>query len=177
MPFLRITLAVTGLAILYGILHDQVTARVCVEYFTIGHPKVIESEDPTLLALTWGVLATWWVGLPLGLMLGLAARVGPEPRLDLRQLIRPLLLGFLGVAIVATVAGFAGWNAAEAGEARLPTAMAERVPPDKHVAFHADWWAHLAAYAAAGVMGIAVLLYTVIRRIFLARKARGAAAA
>jgi len=28
-----------GSAVAYGILHDQVTARVCVEYFTIGHPR------------------------------------------------------------------------------------------------------------------------------------------
>ena len=27
-------------AIFYGVLHDQVTARVCVEYFTIGHPPI-----------------------------------------------------------------------------------------------------------------------------------------
>jgi hypothetical protein len=36
-------------AVVYGILHDQVTARICVEYFTIGHPPVFGTESPTLL--------------------------------------------------------------------------------------------------------------------------------
>lgn len=46
--------------ITYGILHDQVTARVCVEYFTIGHPKIFPTTSPTLLAIGWGIVATWW---------------------------------------------------------------------------------------------------------------------
>jgi hypothetical protein len=61
-------------AIAYGVIHDQVTVRVCLEYFTIGHPPLIRSTSPTLLGLAWGVVATWWVGLPLGVMVALAAR-------------------------------------------------------------------------------------------------------
>jgi hypothetical protein len=32
-------------AILYGILQDQVTARICVEYFTIGHLPVFPATE------------------------------------------------------------------------------------------------------------------------------------
>ena len=47
-------------AIVYGILHDQITARICVEYFSVAHPPVWGGiDDPTLLAFTWGVIATW----------------------------------------------------------------------------------------------------------------------
>jgi hypothetical protein len=56
---LKIILLCIVAAIVYGILHDQVTARVCVEYFTIGHPPIFHTDDPTLLALGWGVIATW----------------------------------------------------------------------------------------------------------------------
>ena len=66
-------------SIVYGILHDQVTARVCVEYFTIGHPPVFNTNDPTLLAIGWGIIATWWVGLILGIPLAVAARAGNRP--------------------------------------------------------------------------------------------------
>lgn len=38
----------------YGIAHDQVTACVCVEYFTVGHPPVFSTDDPTLLGIGWG---------------------------------------------------------------------------------------------------------------------------
>ena len=47
----RILALCLGAAILYGVLHDLVTAHVCVEYFSIGHPEVIASADPLRLAL------------------------------------------------------------------------------------------------------------------------------
>src|SRR5438105_3328307 len=36
----KILLLSVATAVAYGIVQDQVTARVCVEYFTIGHPPV-----------------------------------------------------------------------------------------------------------------------------------------
>ena len=45
-------------AVTYGVAHDQVTARVCVEYFTVGHEPIFGTDDPTLLGLGWGILAT-----------------------------------------------------------------------------------------------------------------------
>ena len=76
---LKIIIACIAAAIIYGILHDQITARVCVEYFTVFHPPVFATQSPTLLACGWGVIATWWVGLFLGLFLAVAARIGPRP--------------------------------------------------------------------------------------------------
>jgi len=67
MEMVKIVLLCIVSAVVYGILHDQVTARACVEYFTIGHPPVFKTDSPTLLALGWGVIATWWVGLLLGI--------------------------------------------------------------------------------------------------------------
>src|SRR6187200_1060627 len=78
-------------AVVYGILHDQVTARVCVEYFTIGHPPVFATESPTLLGIGWGVIATWWVGLLLGPPLAFAARAGRRPKRHVRTLVCPIL--------------------------------------------------------------------------------------
>ena len=74
MAGLRIVLLAVAAAIAYGILHDQVTARVAIEYFTVAHPRIVESEDPTVLGLVWGVVATWWVGAILGTLLAVAAR-------------------------------------------------------------------------------------------------------
>ena len=80
-----------GAAVAYGIRHDQVTARVCVEYFTVGHPAVFPTDSPTWLAVGWGILATWWVGLILGVGLAVAARFGRRPRRDVRSLVRPVV--------------------------------------------------------------------------------------
>jgi hypothetical protein len=81
-------LAIVALSILacvaYGIMHDQVTARICVEYFTIGHPPVFGTESPTLLGIGWGIIATWWVGVILGVPLATAARIGGRPQRSAR---------------------------------------------------------------------------------------------
>ena len=69
------------LACLYGIAHDLVTAHVCVEYFTVHHPVLSGSPSPIVQALTWGVVATWWVGLLGGVVLVGANRLGPWPAL------------------------------------------------------------------------------------------------
>ena len=82
MQVLAIVALCIGAAVVYGIAHDQITARICVEYFTIGHPPVFATDDPTLLGLGWGVIATWWVGLMLGIFLALAARAGRRPPRD-----------------------------------------------------------------------------------------------
>jgi hypothetical protein len=73
-PSLKIVALCTASAVLYGICHDQVTARVCVEYFTVGHAPIFHTESPTLLAFWFGTMATWWVGLILGVLAALAAR-------------------------------------------------------------------------------------------------------
>ena len=83
---IKIVAFATAAAIVYGILHDQVTAHVCVEYFTIAHPPVFPTESPFLLAIGWGVIATWWVGMPLGILLAATARIGRRPKLGLSEL-------------------------------------------------------------------------------------------
>jgi hypothetical protein len=159
-----IVLAVAAV-IFYGIVYDQVTARICIEYFTVGHPRLIESDSPTVLALFWGVVATWWVGLPLGLGLAVAARVGRRPKLKARDLIRPIgkLLAFM--FIVAAVAGLIGFTASKAGVFHLIEPLASRVPSDKHTAFLTDGWAHSGSYLAGIVGGLALWLLTWRRRL------------
>ena len=76
MESVRILVLCVVAAMGYGVAHDQFTARVCVEYFTVGHPPVFSTDDPTLLGIGWGIIATWWVGLLLGVPLAVVARAG-----------------------------------------------------------------------------------------------------
>ena len=46
MQWLAIVLLSVLTCVTYGIVHDQITARICVEYFTIGHPPVFDTDDP-----------------------------------------------------------------------------------------------------------------------------------
>ena len=50
-------------SMLFGVAFDLVTAHMAVEYFTIHHPKVVESQSPLVMAFVWGIGASWWFGL------------------------------------------------------------------------------------------------------------------
>jgi len=156
--FLAIVALCVLFAVGYGVIHDQITARVCVEYFTIGHAPIFGTDDPTLLGLGWGVLATWWVGVMLGVPLALVARAGSWPKRSAASLLRPLLILVIASAAFAMVAGIAGWLLARNGVVTLPEPLAGRVPPEKHVAFLADAFAHSASYLAGFLGGGIVML-------------------
>ncbi len=145
-------------AVVYGILHDQVTARVCVEFFTIGHPRLLDTDSPTILGIFWGIVATWWVGVLLGVPLALAARAGDRPKRDAQSLVRPVLILMGIMAVCALAAGFLGSQLARAGLVILLEPLASRVPADKHVPFLADLWAHAASYLVGAVGGIVVIV-------------------
>ncbi len=147
-------------AIIYGVLHDQVTARLCVEYFTVGHPQFFGTDDPTLLAFGWGIVATWWVGLILGGLLAIVARAGVRPKRNVWDLYRPLIVLVLVTGCCALIAGVCGWLLAEMGMVQLVGEFARKVPPEKHAAFIADIWAHSASYIVGAVGGIVVMVQT-----------------
>lgn len=155
-------------AVLYGVLHDQVTARICVEYFTIGHAPIFGTDDPTLLGLGWGVLATWWVGVLLGVPLALVARVGGWPKRTAASLIKPLVVLMLVSALCATIAAVIGALLARWGLIWLLEPMASAVPREKHVAFLTDLWAHNASYAAGFIGGGILMLRVWVDRRFQA---------
>ncbi|MBL8736308.1 MAG: hypothetical protein JNL12_07785 [Planctomycetes bacterium] len=170
LPTLRIVLLAIAAAISYGIAHDLVTAHVCLEYFTVAHPPLFPTEDPVLLAIGWGVVATWWVGLILGLLLAHAALRGPEPAVSTRALVRPIAKLLAVMALCAACAGFVGWLGMQAGWWTMIGPLATSIPTAKHAGFVADSAAHLTSYVVGAVGGIVLA-----RRVRRARRvgARG----
>jgi hypothetical protein len=159
----RVTAFSVAAAIVYGIIHDMITAHVCVEYFTIAHPLLLPTENPILLAMAWGVVATWWVGFLLGLSLSLAALVGPRP-LALRDL-RPSIIWLMITAfLVAIAGGIVGAALGMLSQFPLTEPWNALLPREKWVPFAFDAWAHLASYLAAYMGGLLVVAMTVIRR-------------
>ena len=147
-----------AMAVIYGIVHDQVTARVCVEYFTIGHPPVFDTDSPTLLGLGWGIIATWWVGEVLGYALAARGTRGSTP-----QKRRP----FLGPADLPPFArhGYLCidrrarrfWAGNKWGGLPVGATCHRRALP-RHARFLADLWAHSASYLVGFVGGIVVIV-------------------
>jgi hypothetical protein len=165
MEFLKIVALGVLAAVTYGIVHDQVTVRVCLEYFTVGHPQLISSTSPTLLALAWGVVATWWVGLPLGFALAVTSRAGNRPKLAAAALL-PLVLPLLGaMAVCALLAGIAGYLLASHGFLGLYGQVGDVLPYPVHARFLADLWAHNASYLSGIIGGVIVAAAAYRRRI------------
>ena len=96
---------------------DQVTTRICFEYFSEGfHKEMIEDTwmqgflgrypgNCTIWGITWGIYASWWVGAILGVLLAATSTIGSWPRLSARKctalIIACLLLTALSVASLA----------------------------------------------------------------------------
>lgn len=164
MESLRIVLLAVVAACLYGILHDQITARISLEYFTVAHEPLINSTSPTLLGLAFGITATWWLGAILGVILACAARLGSWPKLRAPQLI-PSIAVLL--ATMAAAALFYGWMGHALGKADMMTLaepLASRVPPDRQAPFLAAYFAHNASYSTAAIGGLIVCCVTLWRR-------------
>jgi hypothetical protein len=156
MESLKIILLAIVAGIVYGVVHDQVTARVCLEYFSVVHPRIIDSQSPTALAFAWGVVATWWAGAFLGVLLAVAARGGSRKPIPAAELIRPIVQLLLVMACFAIVAGGVGYFLAKKTFLSPPVWMVAVLPASRYPAFMADLWAHSASYASAFLGGLAL---------------------
>jgi H+/Cl- antiporter ClcA len=165
MKFIGIVLFAIGAAILYGIVHDQITTRICIEYFTMAHPRLILSDSPTVLGLFWGVVATWWVGLGLGVPLALASRVGRYPKLDWSHHRQGIVRLLFIMAVLAVVAGLGVWLDTRTNDPfYLADLTGERISPHLRSRFLAVWAAHLTSYGVGFLGGIALIVLTIVRR-------------
>lgn len=109
--FTTILFGSTGLACGLGICLDLVTANVAVEYFSVHHPRIVPSDNPWVLAVVWGIAASWWFGAIAGVVVGTINhyRKRPlEPRRILKwNLVACVVLWFIMIAIVMAVMAIA----------------------------------------------------------------------
>lgn len=166
---LKIIAASLIAAVGYGILHDEITARVCLPYFTVLHPDIFHTQSPTLLGLAWGTYATWPVGLVLGILFAICARFGRRPQLALRDLI-PLLLRLLGImAVCATLSAILGYFFGSMPAHSyyhlilMNPAIRAGIPVSMEHRFVADLWATIGSFAA-GITGGLICCFLIHRR-------------
>ena len=160
-------------AVLYGIVHDLVTANICVEYFSVFHPDIFHTDSPWLLALGWGVIATWWMGLFLGALIAVAFRNGSLPQLSWRDLTKPILFVFTGSYMAAIGGGLIGRYAV----GRIPDWVLDQVPrvadahlsPAKQAAFTCDLFAHNASYFASAIGALILCAWAIRKRMKMPR--------
>ena len=161
---LLIVVLCVAAAVAYGVVHDQITVRVCVEYFSRTQPHLIDSESPTLLAFAWGVVATWWVGLGLGILIALAARIGTWPTVDSRDIVKPVLLLLATMGTLATLAGFSGFHLSHDGLISLPPGVEGVLPIETHHRWMGVLYAHNASHDVGFIGGLTLAVLTIMTR-------------
>jgi hypothetical protein len=110
--------ACVAVALVYGVINDQVTSRISWEYYAFGKglAPVLGNLPPDPRRLSWeaakvGLKATWTVGL----LIGVACLLANNPKRDLPQLPLPRLFGRVPMVLACAVAcaaalGVAGWR-------------------------------------------------------------------
>lgn len=151
-------------AMAYGIAMDQIAIRVSPEYFTVARARIVNTGSLTLLALAWGVVATWWGGLLAGVAFALAARAGSPKKLTWRYFMRPVLVLLAVMGVCATLAGLLGHWMSSTGQIPSLQAWAHMLPVEKQVAFMADVFAHAISYLVGAVGALIIALAAAWRR-------------
>ncbi|SHG54719.1 hypothetical protein SAMN04488109_0767 [Chryseolinea serpens] len=101
------------LAGLYGILHDQLTYTISPEYYTkfkfyqfglmdLGSEAIF--PNPRIEVAAVGLRATWWMGIPIGAVLGLVGLI----HRDWRTMLKVTLKAFLITVLIAFATGLIG---------------------------------------------------------------------
>ncbi|MEM6378369.1 MAG: hypothetical protein AAF705_09155 [Bacteroidota bacterium] len=97
----------------YGILHDQLTYTISPEYYTkfkfyqfdlahFGEEAIF--PNPRSQVSIIGFIATWWMGLLIGLVLGVIGLMHPDSKQMLKVTIKAIII----TVIVALITGLIG---------------------------------------------------------------------
>ena len=103
---------------LYGILHDQLTYTISPEYYTkfkfyqfglmdMGNEAIF--PNPRIEVSEVGFMATWWMGLPIGIILGLVGLIHTDNKKMLRVSMRAIIMTIV-VAFITGLVGLAYGN-------------------------------------------------------------------
>lgn len=169
------TLAI-GAGALYGILHDQVTARICLEYFSrgfhqtnvyywpstgiLGAAKGIlqTTKSPTVTACIWGPIATFEVGLYSGALLAAVSRFGERDKYTAKKLIKPM-------TTVMAVTGICSALALSIPSNNNYIEFTQGVSPENLNSFLRCASAHTTAYTVGAIATVSAALWVLYQRL------------
>ena len=100
---------------LYGILHDQISYSISPEYYTkfkFYQFKLVKPGEmsafayPRIQVAFVGFMASWWMGIPIGVILGLAGIKSHTGARLFRVILRALLI-IIAIAFITGLIGLA----------------------------------------------------------------------
>jgi hypothetical protein len=155
---------------LYGIIHDQITYSISPEYFTkfkyrqFGFDPARFGGHRQTVALI-GFLATWWMGIFIGILLGLTGLIFRHHRIMRRAIMNGIRVTLV-TAVLFAIFGFL-W-----GKYYLVKAGVNWSPPDGLIdknQFIIVGSIHNFSYLG-GIAGILLAIIYMVRRRFFVHK-------
>ncbi|HEY4289578.1 MAG TPA: hypothetical protein VGN00_20900 [Puia sp.] len=174
--FFLIILVATVIAAIYGVGHDQVTYSISPEYYTkfkfiqfnlADSAAAQHMTQPRSAVVMTGVKATWWMGVLIGVVLGLVGFIFPDADSMFSSVLQALWLVLL-VVILAGVAGglYGHYVLAEKGVSWwMPLDLKDRT------AYITVGSIHNFSYAGGAVGVLAGVIFLVVRNNRLRRRA------
>ena len=104
----------TIVAGIYGIIHDQFTFTISSEYFTVYKFDQFNFTDwgnnsPRLTTALIGFLATWWVGLIIGIFQATVGLIHKSSRLMFKMVLNAIGITLVTAVLFALVGGVVGY--------------------------------------------------------------------
>jgi hypothetical protein len=164
--FVPLAVAAAGL---FGVIHDQLSYTVSPEYFTkfkFIQFRLRDSRLPERVrAAKVGYLASWWMGIPLGLLCGAAGLIQRSPQLMMQALLwsLPVIVAFTLTVALAGL-GFGYWRTQTIDVANYRRWF---IPPDvKDLRrFLCVGYMHNAAYLGGAISILVAWLFHLIFRL------------
>jgi len=150
----------------YAMLQDQISVRMCPEYFTVAHPRIEGLTNPTLLGLAWGFLGAWWGGALIGAVAGFCSRLGYWPNLNPHELLRPVACLLLFQAAVTAAAGWLATFEVAVPGFMIVQSLASHIPEERHNACFIVSRMHQGTYLSA-IAGGVILCGWILRQRWL----------
>ncbi len=160
------------LAIVYGIVHDHITATISVDYFLNAKGLASDPRSYRVAVSILAIKASYGPGVLAGALMLIANNPSPgKPQLSYAHLLRYCVYPVMGAAICAlvlgpltVVVGRASWL----GDAALAYA-----PADRAGRFLAVWGIHAGSYAGAALGTVLAVVKVLHRRKRFASEACG----
>ena len=159
-PIWRICLILIG----YAMLQDQISVRMCPEYFTIGHPPIKGITNPTLLGIVWGFLGGFPGGIVLGIALAMSMYLGKASSFPIQNLKWPLRILLAGTAFGTGISGLSSWYNAQVVNISIGAPWNGLIPLERQQRFFIVANAHLGTYLSAAILGIGICIFIIYQR-------------
>ena len=154
--------ATTFAALVYGVVHDEITVTISPEYFLVFKALADDPRPMRLATAVVAVRASWWVGLLLGAVLLVANNPRPTGR---PSQLRYAELGRLAaIPLLAACLGAIGGAANSLDPFGLSTTVRPLVPDDRVRAFLLVWGIHIGSYAGAAIGAACSVGLIIVRR-------------